>query len=112
MSNIYRIKQGDIGRTYQAVLTDADGDPIDLTDADVKLIVRRRPGDVLLEEDATIVGDPTAGTVKYVWADGDTDTPGRYAAEFEVTWTASDRVTVPTRTPGIIEIVPKLNTEA
>ncbi len=50
-----------------------------------------------VEAAATIVSPPTDGIVEYPWSDvnNDTDTDGRFFAEFEVIWSPTSRTTFP-----------------
>ena len=44
----------------------------------------------------------SGGSVQYDWVSGDTDTPGRYKAEFELFFSDGKKMTVPTL--GVIEV--------
>ncbi len=50
-----------------------------------------------VEAVASIVGAPTDGVLEYAWSDAnnDTDTAGKFFAEFEVTWSPTSRTTFP-----------------
>jgi len=66
--------------------------PLDVSGADVINFVCRVKG--AAEDDPPIIKspitllDPLLGDGEYRWAVGDTDTPGQYEYEFEITWTA------------------------
>ena len=78
------VKSGDTAPPVTATLLDAAGESVDLTAAEsVRFIIatRTKPRTVLVDKPATAQPD---GTVTYEWETGDTDTPGRYLAEFEV----------------------------
>lgn len=66
-------------------LTDAAGDPEDLTGDNVRFHMRPAGGTVLVNEAATIV-DAANGVVSYSWKTTDTSEAGAYLAEFEVTY--------------------------
>lgn len=90
------MKQDDLLPACQIVLS-ANGQVADLTGATtagaIKLHIRmdERPDDEDLKVDGTmtIVGDPEDGTVRYEWADGDTDRAGGFTWEVEATYDGS-----------------------
>lgn len=93
----FEIKQGDREPAIRGTITDEatvtdelpDGEAIDLTGCTVEFRFRaERKGSQLRGGAASIVGDPTAGVVKYEWAAGDTDVAGTYKGEFIATRTA------------------------
>lgn len=106
---VFTIKVGDTLPALQATLSTELG-PVDLTTATAVWLVLSQKVAATLTEAATttlvfrkagsVVGDPTNGQVKYAWADGDTDTAGRYIAEFEINfgsavWTFPTVGTIP-----------------
>lgn len=104
----YTIKQGDLLPSIEGVCTDAAG-PVDLTAADAVRFHLRALGsdptaDPTVDADAVVV-DADAGLVRYDWQDGDTDLPGYYRAEFEVT-SAGKPTTFPNNTDTIVHIRP------
>lgn len=72
---------------------------VDLTSA-VGVTFRMRadgqPQNAPKVEAAATVVDAAAGQVAYEWADGDTDTPGLYYAEWTVDWGSGVEETFPT----------------
>ena len=50
---------------------------------------------------ATIISY-SGGSVQYNWVDGDTDSPGKYKAEFKLFFSDGNKLTIPTL--GVIEI--------
>jgi hypothetical protein len=95
MGEIFHLKAGDTRPELEAVLEDQNDEPIDLTGADVSIrLLEPRGGDEVLNEPMT-VSDATGGTVRYVWADGDTGDPGRYRTEFVVTYADGSEETFP-----------------
>lgn len=99
MSAVFYIKRGDRGPSFAATLRDAAGVAIDLTTAAaVKLLVATpTPLDV-----AVTIVTPTEGTIRYDWAEGDTDTAGVFNAELEIDWGGGLKQTIPNR--GYIKI--------
>jgi hypothetical protein len=84
----FYIKVGDTREPIERILRGSDGDPVDLTDATVRFLMRPRAdpdGDNVVDAEATIV-DEISGHVRYAWQDGDTEEPGHYRGEFEVTY--------------------------
>lgn len=63
----------------------------------VAIITNRDTGAVLVNRATAVVVSSAAGvvTLRYDWAAGETDTPGRYALTWEAT-TAAGAVTLPT----------------
>ncbi|AVO37398.1 BppU family phage baseplate upper protein [Pukyongiella litopenaei] len=102
MADFY-IKQGDTRPALEAVLMDAKGNPVDLTGATARLHLARN-GKVVVDAPCIIVDAP-AGLVRYQWAVGDTDQPGAYAAEIEVTDAGGGVETCPNNRHWLIEVV-------
>lgn len=83
---IFEIKQNDREPPLDYVFTDADGQPVDLTGKAVVFIMAPEPGGtVKVNRQAATITDATNGLVQYPWGATDTDTSGRYLAEFEAT---------------------------
>jgi len=102
----FTLKEGDTAPAIQATLYDINGNPVNLTGATVKF--RMRPwngGALIVDADATIVGDSTNGVVEYQWVEADTDDPGEYAAEWVVDWALAGEQTWPSDGYAKIEIV-------
>jgi len=88
----FYLKQHDRLPSLVATLQYADGTPKDLTGCTVKFLMRRTRGALAKVDAAAVVTDATTGAVRYDWASGDTDTVGRWQAEFEVKETASGKL--------------------
>jgi Rib/alpha/Esp surface antigen-like repeat protein len=108
MSTFY-IKQNDTAPALQMTLTDPSNDPVDLTSAESITFHMRESGQAIkIEGEATVV-DASAGTVKYDWAAGDTDTPGNYQCEVEITYTNGTVHTIPNEGYGTVVITEELD---
>jgi len=97
MTEIY-VKQGDLLPIVEATLKFEDETVMDLTGASVNFHMVDQEGTVKVDASATIKDPPTDGKVQYAWVSGDTDTPGRYRGEFEVT-SGGKTQTWPTKEP-------------
>lgn len=104
MSADYFLTQNDIPSTpLVAVLIDAKGNVVDLSNAiSIRFLMRQKGSSVLkVDLPAAVVNPPGAdGKVSYAWQAGDTDTAGDYDAEFEVRFPGNKILTFPT-TPKI-----------
>lgn len=88
------IKRGDTRTCIKAVLKDARGAPVDLTDCSVGFHMAPLSRPAVISR-AAHVEDAAAGEVWFVWAPGETDTAGVYRAEFEVVYQDGRRETFP-----------------
>lgn len=84
MATDFTIKRGDQLPELEVTLTDTAGRIVNLTGIiGVSFLMSVKGGANVVNRPATVVDAPN-GIVKYVWADGDTDTAGGYNGEFEV----------------------------
>ncbi len=89
------IKVGDTLPPVEAVLADALG-PVGLTGATVRWHMRLEGTTGALKANApAVIVSALDGAVRYDWAPADTDTPGVYEAEWEVTFPDSSVITFP-----------------
>ena len=88
------IKRGDTRNCIKAVLKDASGTPVDLTDCSVSFHMAQLNRPAVISR-AAHIEDAAAGEVWVVWAPGETDISGVYRAEFEVVYQDGRRETFP-----------------
>lgn len=102
MTADFHIKQGDTSPAIEAILEDESGNPVDLTNSTVQFHMKKPNADsVKVDAPANII-EAKEGQVRYGWAEGDTDTTGRYHAEWEVTYADDTVETFPNS--GYLEI--------
>lgn len=109
----FEIKANDRKPSITATLGFEGGGSPDLTDATVQFIMRAADptvGTVKVKSSAVIV-TPETGVVRYDWAAGDTDIPGEYHAEWEVTFADGLPQTFPLKTYHSITIIRDLDEE-
>lgn len=99
---IFFLKRGDTSPALQYSLLPA---PIVLTGATVRFSMRPR-GSVTptINRAVAVIEDALAGIVRYDWQVANTDTPGLYEAEFEVTYADGTVETFPNSDWIIIRI--------
>ena len=85
MTDTAYLKQNDTSPTLDAILTDANGTVVDVTNAIVRFHMLKIGATTLKIDAAASVIDGAAGHVRYALQNGDTDTPGTYKAEYQVT---------------------------
>jgi hypothetical protein len=76
------LKHGDLLPVFRRKLRDERGFPLDLTGTSVTFRLRAEDGDTLKVNASASIVDAEKGIVEYRWAGSDTDTLGRYSAEF------------------------------
>jgi hypothetical protein len=94
----HTIRQYDRRRSISAILKNPNGTVCDLTDADRVTFTMVRAGDkvVKIDDEDCVIVDDAAGSVRYDWADGDTDWAGEFHGWFRVYWDAADDTDVET----------------
>ncbi len=95
------IKRGDTRNCIKAVLKDASGTPVDLTDCSVSFHMAPLNRPAVISRAAHIENAAT-GEIWLVWAPGETDIAGIFRAEFEVMYQDGRRATFPSN--GYISI--------
>ena len=97
----YVVKQGDTAPPFADTLLDNLGNPVNLTGATVRFVMRpQRRRLVKVAAAATVVqvgdgSDGSKGKVRYSQTSGDVDTPGLYDVEWEVTYSGGKIETFP-----------------
>ena len=104
----FSIRKNDTSPSLQALLKDADSNPIDLTGANVRFHMKAIGGAIKVDAAMTIV-DQNNGTVRYDWNTGDTDTVGTYEVEFEVTYSDGAIETFPNKGSLALNVTKELN---
>ena len=104
MAADFTIKAHDRLPSIQATLS------ADLTTATgVKFIMKSIQGNTVKVNATATVVTPASGVVRYDWIAADTDTPGSYQAEWQVTWSAGKTQTFPTLTYHSIDVLADLD---
>ena len=96
------IKQNDTAPSLQAILKDGDGNAVDLTGATVEFHMSSVDRTTKTVSQSANIVDAVAGKVQYDWQAGDTDTPGTFLAEWQVTYSNGTTETFPAN--GFFEI--------
>lgn len=100
-----------LGFGAPAVQADLDDLATVLANANTRVsFIMRKQGDPAPKIDklATIV-DASTRRVRYEWADGDTDTPGQYQAEWEVVYPDGKAQTFPLKTYHSVDVLADLD---
>lgn len=102
----FEIKQNDTFPALEGILRDGFGKPINITGATVVLNTRLQPGGAVKVNGGAMgaVGVAVRGRVKYNWTAADTDTPGIYEAEIQITFSNGKIRTIPGKGYFIIDV--------
>ncbi len=102
-----KIKKGKLSPGAQFRLFDMDAFlPVDLTGAQIRFFMEGPEGKnetKRIEGEGEVVVSPLTGIGKYEWHPGETDLPGSYRADFEVTLRDGTDVRIPEGV-GYIEV--------
>ena len=104
----FSLKAHDRLPSIQATLL-SGGVAVDLTGCTVKFVMAEKTSGVVKITSAATVVTAASGIVRYDWAAIDTDTPGSYQAEWEVTDAGGKKQTFPTLTYHTIDILADLD---
>lgn len=88
------MKTGDLRPIVEAQLGDRNG-PVNLTGATVLFIMKLPTASVPKVSAQCVIVDAPLGRVQYTWVGTDTDTPGAYRSEFQVSLPGGVVVTFP-----------------
>ena len=92
----FTIRQNDTSPSLQATLKDFEGTSISISGATAQFHMKSIDGTLKVDQQMTIT-DADNGVVQYDWQSGDTDTPGSYYVEFEVTYSDGSIETFPNK---------------
>ncbi len=95
MPTITRIKQNDTAPAFSATLLDSAGNAVNLSGATGLFLLKHTRTRELKVSSAIVIVSAVAGTVRYDWVTGDTDTPGDYDAEVQITFSDTTIETFP-----------------
>jgi hypothetical protein len=96
MALAFTIRRNDHLPTLDVTLSSASGSAVNLSTASsVAFHMATEAGAATKVNAAASITDATNGVVSYSWVEGDTDTAGVYAGEFEVVWNDGRRETFP-----------------
>ncbi len=108
----FSLKAGDRLPSIRATLS-TGGTAVDLSTATgVDFIMRADNANAPKVNSPAIVVDAVSGIVRYDWTVADTDAPGKYKAEWEVTWADGKRQTFPTLTYHEVDVLADLDDES
>lgn len=95
----FTIKRGDTSPALRFVLLP---DSVSLAGATIRFQMRARGGPTVIDRPTEIQSLFEPAVVAHLWAQGETDTPGRFEAEFRVTYLDGTVETFPNL--GFIEV--------
>ena len=81
-----KMKRGDTAPPFLGTLTDAVGDPVNLSGASARLLVRETRTRAVKVDAACLIPSPLEGSIRYDWTAADTDRAGVYDLEVQVTY--------------------------
>jgi len=104
----FRIKKGDLLPYLAIEVVDSNGDAYDLSTCTVKFIMSKYPSGTTKVNTSANITSATEGYVEYRWSSGDTDTVGKYHAEFQIKTGSNVPFTVPVYDKLNVEVVQDL----
>lgn len=106
----FTIKANDRRPSIAATLTYEGGATCNLSSAtEVNFIMKIASGGAVKVNSEAVIVDATTGKVRYDWTAVDTNAPGDYLAEWEVTWGDGARETFPTKTYHSVSVLADLD---
>lgn len=94
MSNEFYLAKGDTSPSIVETLSQS-GSAINLTSCTVRFHLRNKVSSTRLIDAAAVIDNAATGQVHYDWQTGDTDTPGTYWRQWEITLPSGKKVKVP-----------------
>jgi hypothetical protein len=104
----FYIKRNDLQPYYQAVVNDADGDPVGISGATIYATMQKaEDGSIVTSRQTTGCNITSAdgGLFEYQWQASDTVEAGRFFIEFEITPASGGKFTIPNREDEKAEII-------
>ena len=101
----FTIKEGDTSPSIQITAQDSDGNAVDCTGATGRFHMTRFDAVATKIDAAATLVTAASGVWRYDWAVGDTDAPGVYEAELEVTYADATVETFPNGEQTIVNVV-------
>lgn len=101
----FYIKQNDTSPDLQVTLKDGDDAAVDVSGATIVFSMSDIGGIVKVSEQSVTTVTAESGIVKYPWSAADTDTPGTYRGEFEVTFSGGQIQTYPNSRAEQLDII-------
>ena len=104
------LKRNDTQPYYFAQLVDSSNNPVDLTGASIVFTMKLVDGPIKVNRQAATITNATNGEFEYRWSAGDTDTPGIYNIEFEITLAGGGKLSAPANEDAQVIIKESLDT--
>lgn len=105
----FHLIKNDLQPYYPFTVKDSGGNLIDLTGATIRCTMKLEGGAIKIDRRTagiTIANQSTnKGEADLAWQAGDTDTPGTYAIEFEITPASGGKFTLPSPAQGPAQVV-------
>ena len=109
MMATFVIKQNDTSPSIEATLTNISGTAVNLNGSSVRFHMKNMSNNSLIVDQAATIVNAAGGIVRYAWQAADTQKPGLYNCEFEVTYTDTSIETFPNDDKIIVSIESEIN---
>lgn len=103
------IKQNDTSPSIEATLTDINGSAVNIASSSVRFHMKNMSNNTLTVDQAATIVNAASGIVRYAWQAEDTQKPGLYNCEFEVTYSDNSIETFPNDDKIIVSIESEIN---